>query len=131
MGRSIPAWLSGASGLLLLALLGGGPLGEAAFVGLAVLFPVGLIALAVRREPSAPRPALVALGAVMFLSALGVLWLSSTAVGRVGVLGLPLTAWLAGVGLGLVPLVIVVWSYAAAFVDRGRGPGDDGAGRDG
>jgi len=97
------------------ALLVGGRLAEGTFAVAAVLFPVALIALGARRAWPRLRAAMAVLGLTVTLSAVGILLLPATVSAGDHLLGLPPAAWLALVGLGLVPFVLVVWSHAATF----------------
>lgn len=124
MRSNVPRWLTAAALLLLATLLVGGRLAEGLFVVLSVIFPVALMLLGLGAGPHAARPAVAALGGVLTLSALGVLlWPASSSPEQLR-FGLPVPAWIALVGLGLVPFVLVVWSYAATFRST------DEAGRD-
>jgi hypothetical protein len=110
------------------ALLVEGALAAVAVAVAAVLFPVALIALATRRSRPRLRRVLVALGAVLVVSAVGILWLapgSGADVRSIPLwLGAPPGLWVAAIGLGLVPFLIVVWSHAATFARNGaRGRG--------
>ena len=124
--RCVPALLTSLSVLIATALLFGGPVGEATFAVLAVLLPVGLMALGTRRVRSM-RPILVALGLVLTSSALAV-WLmpTDTPAGSYR-LGLPAAAWVALIGLGLIPFVIVVLGYGLTF-EKNKGSNDPAAG---
>jgi len=112
---NVPGWLTAASLLLLATLLVGGRLAEGLFVLLSVVFPVALMLLGLGAGRHAARPAVAALGLVLALSALAVaLWPASPSPEQLR-FGLPVPAWIALSGLGLVPFVLVVWSYAATF----------------
>jgi hypothetical protein len=112
---NVPRWLTVAALLLLGALLVGGRFAEGLFVVLSVVFPVGLMLLGLGRRRHAARPAVSALGVVLVLSALGVLFWPASASPEQTRFGLPVPAWIALGGLGLVPFVLVVWSYAVTF----------------
>ena len=109
-----------ASLLVVLACLIGGPLGEWVLALCSVAFPVALILMVSDRIPRR-RPvrwALVALALMMGVSISAVLVLSA---GRQpsGLLGLPPATLIMLAGLGLGPLLLVIWAHAATFGDRG------------
>jgi hypothetical protein len=119
---NVPRWLTAASLLLLATLLVGGRIAEGLFVLLSVVFPVALMLLGLGAGRHAARPAVALLGLVLALSALGVLFWPASPSPEQYRLGLPVPAWIALFGLGLVPFVLVVWSYAATF----RSPDESG-----
>jgi hypothetical protein len=128
--RTLAGILGVGSIAMIAAMLARGPLAEGAFALATVLFPVVLIALGTRRAWRRLRAALVGLGAIVALSAIGVLLLSGDTPAAVRVLGLPPAAWLALAGLGLVPFVLIVWSHAATFDPPASGGADAGPGAD-
>jgi hypothetical protein len=97
---------------LLIASIAGGRAGEWVFALAAVAFPVLLIGFATRR--ARPVLALLLLG-----SATGVLVLSNGAGGAQAWLGLPAATWWMLVGLGILPLLLVVVSHGFGGA-RGR-----------
>ncbi len=113
----LPALLAVCSLVMLVALLIGGRGAEWVFALSVVLFPCLLIALGVGRGLRRLRGVLVTLALVYGLSAAGVLGLSGGDGSGDAVLGLPPAALLMLGGLGLVPLGVVLWSYAATFDD--------------
>jgi hypothetical protein len=125
--------LASGSILMLAALLLGGRFAAGAFAVTAVLFPVALIALGTRRARPRLRAALVALGATVVLSAIAILLLAPATPGTDPesvpvehyLFGLPPAAWIALIGLGIAPFVLVVWSHAATFDRGGTGRSDD------
>ena len=103
--RSAPGWLTAGSLAMLLALLVGGRFAGWTVALVATVFPVFLIALGTRRTTHPLRtPFLAVLALVLGLAAAGVLWLSG-----------PPAAWLMLGGLGLLPLVLVIWFYTVTF----------------
>ncbi len=103
--HSAAGWLTAGSLAMLVALLVGGRLAEWTVALLATAFPVLLIALGTRRAPQPLRAVfLIVLALVLGLAAAGVLWLSG-----------PPAVWLMLGGLGLLPLVLVVWFYTVTF----------------
>jgi hypothetical protein len=128
VGRTLPGFLAAGSIAMLAVLLAGGragKLGAGLFAVLAVLFPVALIALGTRREWPRLGAVVIALAAILTLSAIGILLLPANGPAADHVLGLPPATWLMLVGLGLAPLVLVLWSYTATF----RPPDRAGDGR--
>ena len=99
--------------VLLVAFVVGGTIGLVA-APVVVVFPVMLIGA---RRGGAPRGLLLTLGSVVALSALSLLFLKSVPDLPV-VLGLPLSTWVMIVGLGLLPLWIVVQGFAASYGRR-------------
>lgn len=124
MRSNVPRWLTVASLLLLATLLVGGRLAEGLFVVLSVVVPVVLMFLGLGAERHAARPAVAALGVVLALSALGVFFWPASSSPEQYRFGLPVRAWIALCGLGLVPFVLVVWSYAATFRSPDEAPHD-------
>jgi len=88
----------------LVASIAGGRAGEWVFALAAVAFPVLLIGFATRR--SRPVLALLLLG-----STIGVLVLSNGAEDADRWLGLPVATWWMLVGLGVLPLLLVVGAH--------------------
>jgi len=120
--RILPGLLASGSVLILVALLTGGRFAEALFGVTAVLFPVALIGLGAGRRRPGLRLPLAALAAILVLSALGVLLLPVDAPIEDHRFGLPAAAWVALLGLGLVPFVLVAWTHAATFDGSTRRP---------
>ena len=112
-------FLFAGSTLMLAAFLTGGKLAAGVFAVVAVLFPVGLILL------SAPRPGRLLLGGLLILalillvSTVGVLILTPDP-GRAPSTGLPPVSWLMLIGIGVLPMLLVVWIFAATFPRTGR-----------
>jgi hypothetical protein len=112
ISATLPAALTAASVLLLVASFVGGAVSEWVFVTLAPLFPVLLMMLATRR-PGA-RAGLLALGALLMLTVVGIrLFDGASATGSF--LGLPLSAIAMGLGLVVVPLILLGWGFVIAF----------------
>ena len=105
------------SPLLLLALLAGGAAAEACFALLSLLFPTALCILGAARGRGgrAWRRVLPATGLALLLSGAGLLLFQARTVQGAPILGLPPAALLLLVGLGLIPLLLTGFGYAADF----------------
>jgi len=113
--RAAPAALAAASIVLLAATFVAGPAGEWVYVVLTPLFPVLLILLAVERRGSASRwlwGSVIALAILLVGSGVGIRLLDAEAE-QPWVLGLPLSAIVMGLGLVLLPLLLVGFGFAA------------------
>lgn len=121
--RTALAALAIGSPLLLLSLLLGGKVGEWLFALTSVAFPVLLIAAGASRAGRLGRVAiaLVALGVLLEAATIAILLLSGRPVSERTVLGLPPSTALMLLGMGLLPLILVSWAYAATF---DAGPSD-------
>lgn len=129
MRRAALLLLGIGSPLLLLALLAGGEGGAMLFGLLSLLFPTALcIAGAARgRGGGAWRWVLPVTGLVLLLSGAGLLLLGERGQEEPQVLGLPPATVLMLVGLGLIPLQLTGFGYAADF-RRPAGEGRRAAG---
>lgn len=125
--RVAPAALTAASIALLVATFVAGPAGEWAYVLLTPLFPVLLILLAVERRGFSPRllkASVVGLGILLVGSSVAIRVLDAQVEQR-WVLGLPLSAIVMGLGLVLLPLILVGFGFAATVETP---PGERGTG---
>ena len=110
MRRGLWIALTVGSSVLLVAFVVGGALGWIA-APVVVIFPVMLIGA---RAGRVPRGILVVLGTVVTLSALSLLLLDDIP-DPPRLFGLPPATWVMLVGLGLLPLWIVVQGFAATY----------------
>lgn len=117
VARAGRAVLTLCSFTMLVALSIGGRPAEWIFALAATSFPVALIAAAGGRalQSGALRRLLIVLALLLPLTAIGLLALPAAASDSVQPLGLPPRTLLMLVGLGLLPLVLVIWTYAATF----------------
>jgi len=120
--RAALAFLAAASPVLVVCQFAGGPAAGRVFAGVAVLFPLALIAAGIspsRRGRWTVR--LLVVAAALFLLATAGLFLvtGSDGAGRI-VLGTPVPLALVLVGFGLVPLVLFPVLYAATFDEGDR-----------
>ena len=127
--RFAPAALAAASILLLTATFVAGPIGEWIYVLVPPLFPVLLIVLALETRRSVPRLAwatVLALGMLLLSSAVAIRLLDAAQETRWW-MGLPVSAVVMGLGLVLLPLLLVGFGFAAGFESptRAVGSGSD------
>ena len=114
----LAALLSGASVLILVGFLWPGSIGRLVQALLVTAMPVLLILLAC--SSSLSRLLLVAMAALWSLlggSWAALIWLDGERALTLG--GIPLVLWILIFGLGLLPLGLVTWAYAATFVPNG------------
>lgn len=117
MRRVALLFLGIGSPLLLLALLVGGEASGVFFALLSLLFPIALCVAGAARGPGggAWRRVLPATGLVLLVSGAGLLFLDALGDRGLRILGLPLSTVLMLAGLGLLPLLLTGFGYAADF----------------
>jgi hypothetical protein len=103
------------SPLLLVASISGGPWAEWCFTLVVTLFPAALCFLGAAAGRDRKRWAPAALGLILPLSGAVLLLLRAPGRSAGRILGLPpATAWML-IGLGLIPLLLTGFGYAAEF----------------
>ena len=115
--RFAPPALAVASILLLTAALVPGPGIEWVYVLVTPLFPVLLIVLAVERRRTVPlllRLTVLMLGILLVLSSVGIRLLDADSDSS-WLMGLPVSTIVMGLGLVLLPLLLVGFGFAATF----------------
>ena len=115
--RLAPPALAVASILLLTATFVPGPGIEWIYVLVTPLFPVLLIMLAVERRRTVPillRVTVLLLGILLVLSSVGIRLLDAGSE-SVWLMGLPVSTIVMGIGLVLLPLLLVGFGFAATF----------------
>jgi len=135
----LPSVLTVASVSLLVATLVGGSWGEWVFVLVAPLFPVLLMLLATPRRGgrrTVERAGIVLLGALLGVTAVGIRQAEASADPG-WVLGVPVSTLWMGLGLVLLPLLLVGSCFAIGFAApdpgfgrRSEGPHDARSGTD-
>ena len=103
---------------MVVASIVGGAFAATVFVAVAALFPVALILLGGARRRRSGGVGWIAAGLAVLLEggALGLVFLRHSDWTP----GFPVAVALMLVGLGLAPLVLVTWGYAATFEREGR-----------
>lgn len=117
----LAALLTGASLLILVGFLGSGSIGWLAQALLVTAMPVLLVLLSC--SASISRLLLVAMAGLWLLlggSWVALIWLDGSGILTLG--GIPLVLWILVFGLGLLPLGLVSWAYAATFEPHGPVP---------
>jgi hypothetical protein len=115
--RVLAALLTGASVLVLIGFLWPGSLGWQTHALLVAGMPVLLVLLA--SSTSLSRALLVAMATLYIL--LGGSWVALIRLDGEGSLtlgGIPLVLWILVLGLALLPLGLVSWTYAATFMQN-------------
>jgi hypothetical protein len=117
----LAALLTGASVMILVGFLGSGSIGWLAQALLVTAMPVLLVLLS--SSASIARLLLVAMAGLWLLlggSWAALIWLDGSGILTLG--GIPLVLWILVFGLGLLPLGLVSWAYAATFEPHGPVP---------
>jgi drug/metabolite transporter (DMT)-like permease len=123
--RACQIVLTASSALLFLAFGSSGILSAGVTALLVSAMPVVLVLLASSpRQSRRLTAALLTLWLVLAGSFCGVIWLSRAGLSATRVAGIPLSLGLLLVGLGLAPLALVTWTYAATFDEMGISDSD-------